>query len=64
MFEEILAIQNPHWTSELYDLGVKRTCFAQLLNYLDTGQIVAVTGVRWAGKSTLIKQLIDYLIHF
>ena len=64
MFEEILVIQNPHWTNEPYDSGVKRACFAQLLEYLDTGQIVAVTGVRRAGKSTIVKQLIDYLIHF
>ena len=64
MFEEILVLQNPHWTKEPYDFGVKRACFSKLVDYLGTGQIVAITGVRRAGKSTLVRQLVDYLIHF
>ncbi|MBM3191722.1 MAG: ATP-binding protein [Chlamydiae bacterium] len=58
----MLATQNPHWTNKRYDCGVERECFTRLLDYLDTEQIVAITGVRRAGKSTLVKQLINHLI--
>lgn len=63
MFEEILSQQNPHWeqTTELF--GTERFCFSKLLDYIATGQIVSITGVRRAGKSILVKQLIHYLIH-
>ncbi len=64
MFEEILTTQNPQWTNIPYDGGVKRACFDRLLEYLETGQIIAITGVRRAGKSTLVRQLVDHLIHF
>jgi predicted AAA+ superfamily ATPase len=63
MFEEILVTQNPHWNGQSYNEGSKRTCFSKLLSYLETGQIIAITGVLGAGKTTLIKQLINHLIH-
>lgn len=62
MFEEILIDQNPHWENEKYLPGAARTCFPKLIEYFGTGQIVAIMGVRCAGKSTLLKQLIDDLI--
>jgi uncharacterized protein len=62
MFEEILAIQNPHWTGKTYEKEVERDCFIKALDYLATGQVLAITGVRRAGKSTLAKQLINHLI--
>jgi uncharacterized protein len=63
MFEGLLAQLNTHWTEERQELGVPRSCFGRLLRYLATGQVVAVTGVRRAGKSTLVRQLIDHLIY-
>ena len=62
MFEEVLAGQNPHWTGDRYETGVRRACFSRLVEYVGTGQVVAVIGVRRAGKSTLIKQFINDLV--
>lgn len=62
MFDQLLALQNPHWSGKLYEADVERSCFSRLIDYLATGQVVAITGVRRAGKSTLMKQLINYLI--
>lgn len=62
MFETLLTEQNPHWAGELYPDSVKRTCFTKLLEYLPLQHIISVTGVRRAGKSTLLKQLINFLI--
>jgi hypothetical protein len=62
MFENVLAEQNPHWANIPYGQGVERACFKQVLNYLKAPQIISMTGVRRSGKSTLLKQTINYLI--
>ncbi len=62
MYEELLAQQNLHWTGEHYDSWVERSCFETLVSYLESGQVVAITGVRRSGKSTLVRQLIDFLV--
>lgn len=62
MFEDFIVQQNIHWNHELYESGVKRECFDELKDYLLWDQIIALTGVRRAGKSTVMKQLINYLI--
>ena len=62
MFEHVLAEQNPHWKGELYSQGIERESFKRILSYLEVPQVISVTGVRRAGKSTLLKQTIDYLI--
>lgn len=62
MFEDVIIEQNPHWNGTLHEQGVERSCFPRLLEYLDTDMIISITGVRRAGKSTLIKQVINYLI--
>lgn len=62
MFEDVLVEQNPHWSGQLFANGIKRSCFDRLLQFMDTHMIVSIMGVRRAGKSTLIKQLIDHLI--
>lgn len=62
MFENVLVEQNPHWTGASYAESVQRECFSQVLNYLKAPQIISVTGVRRAGKSTLLKQTINHLI--
>lgn len=63
MFDNLLTEQNPHWSGEFYDDGIQRECFGKLLQYLDTKMIISIMGVRRAGKSTLLKQLINHLIH-
>lgn len=62
MFEDIIVEQNPHWTGEPYEQGIERLYFPKLLEYLATGMIISLTGVRRAGKSTLLKQVINYLM--
>ncbi len=62
MFENVLAEQNPHWGGALYEQGIERECFKQVLHYLKAPQIISVTGVRRGGKSTLLKQTINHLI--
>ena len=59
--EEILEILTDwnFWAKEV-DVGVKRESYVrELLNLITkTSQIVCVSGVRRAGKSTLIKQVV------
>lgn len=62
MFEHVLAEQNPHWTGVIYHETIKRQCFSEILRYLKVSQVISVTGVRRAGKSTLLKQTINYLM--
>ncbi len=62
MFEEVLVEQNRHWRNIKYDPGIRRTLFDKALSYMKNDFIVSVCGVRRAGKSTLLKQLINHLI--
>jgi predicted AAA+ superfamily ATPase len=62
MFESVLAEQNLHWSNQSYPQGIDRECFSQIVSYLHTPHIISVTGVRRAGKSTILKQMINYLI--
>lgn len=62
MFENVLVEQNPHWEGERYPEGVHRDCFEKMIDYLSLPHVISVTGVRRSGKSTLLKQLINYLI--
>ncbi|UCH96040.1 MAG: ATP-binding protein [Candidatus Aminicenantes bacterium] len=62
MFEEVLVEQNKHWQGIKYDAGVKRTIFDRVVAYMDNDFIISICGVRRAGKSTLSKQIINYLM--
>lgn len=62
MFEEVLVEQNKHWQGIKYDAGVKRTIFDKAVNYMDNDFIISICGVRRAGKSTLLKQIINHCI--
>jgi len=62
MFEKAIVDQNPHWDGELYDSGVQRNVLETLEEYLDTRQIIAITGVRRCGKSTLLRQILNYIV--
>lgn len=62
MFENVLIEQNPHWDNKTYPEGAHRDCFEKLIEYLSLPHVISITGVRRSGKSTLLKQLINYLI--
>lgn len=63
MFENLLISQNPHWVEDTQACGAQREKFSQLLAYLPLNQVISVLGIRRSGKSTLLRQLIAYLIH-
>lgn len=62
MFEKLIVEQNPHWEGAVGKDGIARSCFPKLLEYLEVRHVISVTGSRRAGKSTLVKQLINHLI--
>ena len=57
-----LLLQNRHWNPDFrYGFEKKRNQYHILLKYLKDKQIIALTGLRRVGKTTLLKQLIDFL---
>lgn len=62
MFESVIVEQNPHWDGSLYLEGTPRQQLDKLKTYLDLPHIIALVGVRRAGKSTLARQAINHLI--
>lgn len=46
----------------IYALPYKRELFHQVVGYLDARQIVVIYGLRRTGKTTLMYQLIDYIL--
>ena len=59
--KNILIEQNIHWRGKSYK-SIKREKLQKLISYLPLKQIITITGIRRCGKSTLLKQTIDYLI--
>lgn len=58
-----LESQNPWWFSKWYDTGIHRLSqFPEILSYPDTEEIILLTGARRTGKSTLVYQIIEYLM--
>jgi len=53
MFEELLALQNPHWQQKRYEEGVRRDALDKALSYLNIPHVISIVGVRRCGKSTL-----------
>ena len=62
MFKETIVDQNPHWSGDMYIEGVPRKILNKVIDYLGLPHIISIVGVRRAGKSTLIKQAINFLI--
>jgi hypothetical protein len=62
MFEGVIVDQNPHWEGALYQEGVPRGILGKVKDYLDLPHVIALVGVRRSGKSTLVRQTINYLI--
>lgn len=56
---------NPWWRTGRVDeklIGRKRQIFEEVLKYIDLRQILMFTGLRRVGKTTLMFQIIDWLI--
>lgn len=63
MFAEIIVDQNRHWHSNAISISnLPRDKFTQLKAMLDIPHVIAVTGIRRCGKSTLLQQTIQYLL--
>jgi len=56
---------NPWWRTGRVDkklTGKRRRIFKEVLEYIDLRQILMFTGLRRVGKTTLMFQIIDWLI--
>ncbi|MBU4056983.1 ATP-binding protein [Patescibacteria group bacterium] len=62
MFEKFIVEQNAQWKGDLAEAGFPREAAAVLVKYINIRQIVALVGVRRGGKSTIARQLINFLI--
>jgi uncharacterized protein len=62
MFEELLSEHNPHWQGSFYEEGVRRNTLDKVIQYIDIPHVISIVGVRRCGKSTLLRQTINYLI--
>ncbi|MFW6286038.1 MAG: ATP-binding protein [Nanoarchaeota archaeon] len=61
---EILESQNPWWFNENFDIGINRlNFFNNIIKYINLQEILFLIGVRRTGKSTLMYQLINYLLN-
>lgn len=59
----MLEKHNLHWRKEFYyNFPKKRLLFDNLVKELKSKQIISIIGLRRTGKTTLLKQLIDYLV--
>lgn len=60
---DLLVALNPWWSGKPFEAGIRREgYFTQIEKYLETGEIIVLTGVRRSGKTTLLYQVIDDLI--
>lgn len=63
---DLLTRFNEWWKTESVRKELKkerkRDLFYKILNYLEDSQIIAIYGLRRTGKTTLMYQIIDYLI--
>lgn len=62
MFEKFIIEQNTHWEQSLPEVGFPRAVTADLSKYINIRQIICLIGVRRSGKSTIVKQLIRFLV--
>lgn len=62
MFENVIVDQNRHWDGSQYHGGVPRSVLEEIKKNFDLPHILSIVGVRRCGKSTLIRQIINYLI--
>lgn len=60
---EILFEWNPWWEETYNYQKVKRDLFTHIIKWIDRKEIVSVLGARRCGKTTLLFEIIDYLIN-
>lgn len=60
--EQTLVAQNPHWESVAYQHQFKRLHTQKGIADLSMQEIQIITGIRRAGKSTLIESMINHLM--
>ncbi len=63
MMKKIIVEWNPWWGEEYSFTGVKREKFVDILPWIKRREIVSIMGIRRAGKTTLLFEIIHYLIH-
>lgn len=58
-----LALINKHWLEGYaYNIPFKRTLYEKLRQHMQVKFILSIVGLRRTGKTTLLRQLIDFLI--
>lgn len=60
---EILLEWNPWWNEEYHFQKVKRDMFEKIKKWVERKEIISILGVRRSGKTTMLFETIDYLIH-
>ena len=61
---DVLVKLNPWWNEKGFETGIPRNkYFSKVKEFLTTGEIVVLSGVRRSGKTTLLYQTIHDLIH-
>jgi len=63
MMRDILFEWNPWWEETYNYQQVKRDLFEHVKRWIDRKEIVSILGVRRSGKTTLLFEIIDYLIN-
>lgn len=59
----LLTTLNPWWSGQAFETGKLRiSYFSRIQRYLETDEILVLSGVRRSGKTTLLFQTIRYLI--
>jgi len=61
--KDILFEWNPWWANEYEFQGVSRDKTKDILRWISRKEIISITGVRRAGKTTLLYEIIGYLIN-
>lgn len=60
---ELLTSLNPWWSGQAFDTGRTRIrYFSKIQRYLETKEIIVLSGVRRSGKTTLLFQIVKHLI--
>ena len=64
--KEIILKYNPWWhTKEVSKdvVGIKRSRYLnQILSFIDSPEVIKIVGIRRSGKTTLMFQVIDFLL--
>lgn len=63
MFENYILEQNKHWQNKKFDMGFSRDILEEIKKVINAKHIIGLIGVRRCGKSTVVKQIISYLIN-